>query len=54
MTKEEVDILVELIIEIDGGCPSCIGSFCDDLQEKFPEYQWRKLCREKYDLVDLI
>lgn len=40
MTKEDIEALLPIIAEIDGGCSSCIQSFCESFNrvDSFPYY----------------
>lgn len=40
MTLYEAKIIGRIVSSADSGCPSCIRSLLDQLNEAFPEFTW--------------
>jgi hypothetical protein len=39
MTKEEIKIVTDIMLDADGGCGYCASSLCSTLQTRFPQYK---------------
>jgi hypothetical protein len=46
MTLDEAKKVAEVLCEVDGGCPSCVHSATEDMQDRFPEFKWSRLVAE--------
>jgi hypothetical protein len=43
MTKEEARKVAEVCNTADMGCPYCVKSLRKELEEKFPEFDWKSM-----------
>jgi hypothetical protein len=43
MTREEAEKVAEVLCEVDGGCSVCVESATDEMQDRFPEFEWARL-----------
>ena len=39
MTKPEAEKIIKILMEADGGCPSCTQTLIELFVEQFPEYK---------------
>lgn len=43
MTQREVELVVEVLATVDGGCSTCATDAAGEMEIRFPSVQWGKL-----------
>lgn len=51
MTLEEAKKVARVCQEADSGCSSCVGVLAEFLNKEFPEFRWRMIVDDDYNVV---